>query len=174
MIELIGLGAVAIMALNKKEEPKSKDPFFEWDALIKKYSDQFKVPFDWVKAIMLTESSLGQARSVKRGIENPNDIEGSKSSDGKSWGLMQTTIPTARMFEPGVTAVQLNDPETSIRLGVKYLAWLISKKGLNEELVIRSYNGGAGFLASEIGRNMTALYYAKFTKNLALVRSKQK
>ena len=45
MIELIGLGAVAIMALNKKENPKSKDPFFEWDALIKKYSDQFKVPF---------------------------------------------------------------------------------------------------------------------------------
>lgn len=162
------------MALNKKEEPKNKDPFFEWDDLIKKYSNEYKVPFEWIKAVMLTESSLGQARSVKRGLENPSDVEGSKSSDGKSWGLMQTTIPTSRMFEPGVTAVQLNDPETSIRIGVKYLAWLISKKGMNEELVIRSYNGGPGFLASEIGRNMTVLYYAKFTKNLALVRSKAK
>lgn len=174
MIETVILGGLAIMALNKKQEPKDKDPFYEWDDLIRKYSNQFKVPFEWIKAIMLTESSLGQARSVKRGLENPNDIEGSKSSDGKSWGLMQTTIPTARMFEPGVTAVQLNDPETSVRIGVKYLAWLISKKGMNEELVARSYNGGPGFLASETGRNMTALYYAKFMKNLALVRSKQK
>lgn len=174
MIEIIGLGAIALMAANKKQEPKERDPFFEWDSLIRKYADQYKVPFEWVKAVMMTESSLGQAKSVKRGIENPQDIEGSKSSDGKSWGLMQTTIPTARMFEPGVTAVELNEPETSIRLGVKYLAWLISKKGMNEELVIRSYNGGPGFLASERGRNMTALYYAKFVANLKLLRLKQK
>lgn len=160
------------MAIGKKQEPKSLDPFFYWDDLIKKYSDKFKVPFEWIKAIMIVESDLGRAPSVKKGLQNPNDIEGSKSFDGKSWGLMQLTIPTARMFQAGITAVDLNDPETSVRLGASYLAWLIQKKGMNEELVIRSYNGGPGFLTSERGRNMTADYYAKWQKAITLIKSK--
>ena len=73
----------------------NRDDFTKWDDLLKKYSVQYKVPWRWLKVIILNESSNGNDRSVLRGLANPNDIEGSKSSDGKSWGLMQITLATA-------------------------------------------------------------------------------
>lgn len=149
-------------------------PFNKWDNLIQKYADKYNVPFAYIKAIMMNESNLGQAPSVKRGLENPDDIERSKSSDGKSWGLMQLILPTARMFESAVTPAGLNDPDISVRLGTKYLAYIISKKGLDPEKVSRSYNGGLGYLTTVQGRRDTPEYYERFKRNLALVEESLK
>lgn len=146
--------------------------FNRWDSLIRKYSLAYGVPFEWVKAIMMNESSLGDAPSVARGIADPLDIEGSKSSDGKSWGLMQLTLPTARQFESAVSAAGLNDPEVSVRIGTKYLQWLMQRNPspfTQEEFVIRAYNGGPGFAGTVAGRRDTPTYYARFKRNLAKV-----
>ena len=95
-----------------------------WLPLVRKYAAIYGVPWRWVFAVMLNESNLGMAPSVARGILFPSDIEGSKSSDGKSWGLMQLTLGTARIHDAGVTEAKLNDPDTSIKLGVAELARL--------------------------------------------------
>lgn len=169
---IFGILGLILVGGKMGTETLLKDPFYEWDDLIKKYSDKYNVPFKWVKAIMLNESDLGRAPSVRRGLENPTDIEASKSSDGKSWGLMQLTLPTARQFESTITPAGLNDPEISVRLGTKYLAWIISKKGLDAEKVSRSYNGGLGYLNTVQGVRDTPEYYARFKRNLALIESK--
>lgn len=148
------------------------DPFFAWDMLISKYSKSTGVPFEWIKSIMMNESALCQAKSVRRGLENPQDVQGSKSSDGKSWGLMQLTLPTARSIESTVTEAGLNDPEISIRIASKYLAYLGRLKNWNQEAVIRSYNGGPGYLNTVAGKRDTPIYYERFLKNLAIVKEK--
>jgi len=146
--------------------------FNQWDSLIKRYAVEYNIPWEWVKAIMINESNLGKASSVKRGLENPLDIEGSKSSDGKSWGLMQLTLPTARMFESAVTEAGLNDPETSVRIACKYIAWLMARNygGFAQQaFVVRAYNGGPGFANTVAGKRDTPAYYTRFKSNLAKV-----
>jgi len=142
---------------------KESDSFFKWDYLFKRYGKIYGIPWKWLKAICMIESDLGRAKSVAHGFLYPNDIEKSKSSDGKSWGLMQTTIPTSRDFESDVTAADLNDPEVSVRIASKYIKTLIARFGLNDrESIIRAYNGGAGFMKTNLGRTLTPIYYEKF------------
>jgi len=175
MLGIVGLGVVAKMSeSNTIKSKKIIDPFFAWDNLIRKYSSTYGVPFEWMKAIMLNESNLGRAKSVAYGLRNPTDINGSKSSDGKSWGLMQLTLPTARMFESAITEAGLNDPEISVRIAAKYLSWLM-KKNFSPfsqiEFVVRAYNGGPGFMSTVAGRRDTREYYQKFLVNLAKVKN---
>jgi len=78
----------------------------------------------------------------------------------------------ARSIESTVTEAGLNDPEISIRIASKYLAYLGRLKNWNQEAVIRSYNGGPGYLNTVAGKRDTPIYYAKFLKNLAIVKEK--
>lgn len=144
------------------------DSFTKWDVLFKTYGAQYGVPWRWLKAICLNESSLGQARSVIVGLNNPADIDGSKSSDGLSWGLMQITLATANGLVGPVTPQYLNDPDNSVKLGAMLVSQLVKRFGIDDrESVIRAYNGGPKFGAS------TLPYYARFVTNLALVMSQQ-
>lgn len=153
----------------------SDDSFTVFDALFKKYGKRFSVPWRWLKATAMTESSLGQAKSVRAGILEPKNIEKSVSSDGKSWGLMQTTLPTAREIAGViVTASWLNVPENSVRVGAEYFARMISRFGLSDrESIVRAYNGGPGFKSTVQGRTLTPIYYAKWVSNLAVIMQKQ-
>lgn len=151
------------------------DTFTRWDPLFKKYGALYRIPWRWLKAICMTESNLGEARSVKHGLANPTDVEASKSSDGLSWGLMQTTLTRARELEGmQIQVPYLNDPENSIRLGAKHVKRAIEIFGLSDrESVIRSYNGGYGFKRTAGGQTLTPIYYVKFLGNLAVVMQKQ-
>lgn len=173
IIAIAGALFVGSKALGQTESAQL-DPYFRWDDLIKKYADKYDVPWRWMKAVMMNESNLGRAKSVAYGIANPLDIQGSKSSDGKSWGLMQLTLNTARQFESTTTENALNDPEISVRLGAKYLNYLIKLKGIrNREAVIRSYNGGPGYLTTVAGVRDTPVYYSRFLENLRYVLERQ-
>jgi soluble lytic murein transglycosylase-like protein len=148
--------------------------FNQWDTMIQKYANIYGIDWTWVKAIMLNESNLGRAPSVVRGLNDPTNIEASKSSDGKSWGLMQLTLPTARQFESSVTEVGLNDPEISIRIACEYIAWLYKRNYGNfsqQEFVIRAYNGGPGFASTAAGQRDTPVYYQRFLAHLDEVQS---
>jgi len=138
----------------------------KYDPLFVRYGAAYSVPWQWLKAIAIVESNLGKAPSVARGLEKPSDVAGSTSSDGKSWGLMQLTLPTARQFESATTEIGLNNPDTSVRLAAKYLHWVMQNYFTDQENVIRSYNGGPGWNNSSGGRNLTAVYYQRFLKAL--------
>lgn len=172
---LVSLFVVLILFSAKKVYGEEMtDDFTKWDYLFKKYGRTYGIPWRWVKAICMIESNLGRAKSVAHGLLYPNDIEKSKSSDGKSWGLMQTTIPTSRDFESNVTASDLNDPETSVRIACKYLKSLVNRFGLKDrESIIRAYNGGAGFMSTNLGRTLTPVYYAKFKVALEKIMALQ-
>lgn len=174
MIQYIAFGAIALVAVmrgqNMNETKEKVTSWNRWDTLIKTESVKYGVDWQVVKAIMIIESDLGRAPSVAYGMKNPEDAEKSKSSDGKSWGLMQLTLNTARMFESMVTVKGLNDPETSVRIACKYIAWL-QKKNPSHEFIARGYNGGAGWANSGIiAQGMTKVYFEKF--KLALVKVK--
>lgn len=128
----------------------------DFDNLFHEYGSKYSIDWKMLKAICMIESSLGTNSKVKRGLENPNDVEGSKSFDGKSWGLMQVTIPTARDFDSSATAVKLNNPSYSVNIAAQYLKWLenyflkYKSDPRFREYIIKSYNQGPGNMKNEI------------------------
>lgn len=153
MIELLALGgALYLMDKAKAGENQAPNPigadkkptkYNRFDAIFQKYASQYAVDWRLLKTIAMNESSLGTYKTVQRGLNVPTDVEGSKSQDGLSWGIMQFTLKTARMYE-GVSEKDLNNPETSIRLAAKHFAYL--KKifaGVTRDMVM-AYNHGEG------------------------------
>lgn len=164
MIELVVIGG--ILYFKSKDGSNTKASF---DDLFRKYSAQFGLDFYVVKAVCMKESTLGTHPRVLAGLRNPADIEGSKSEDGKSWGLMQITIPTARDMDPTATAEKLNNPEYSVRLACQYLAWLYLRFSATDprrtEWVIKSYNQGLGNTQKEMRGEIKGYatdYFKKF------------
>lgn len=148
----------------------------KFDSLFKKYAAQYNLDWKDLKAISLVESDLGRYPSVAHGMKFPNDVEKSKSQDGKSWGLMQVTVTTAKDFDPTASPEKLNDPEYSVMLASKYLK--MTRKYFSEsdprfkEFWIKSYNQGAG---NTLKRDVKGLkgyaddYWVKFQKQLKRV-----
>lgn len=158
---IFGGGGVAVAAVND-------DSWWRrFDALFKKYGTRYSVDWIMLKSIALNESSLGRASSVARGLANVNDVEGSKSSDGKSWGLMQVTLTTAKTMDPLATPQKLNNPEYSIDLGARYLSEL-KKSFSKEEYIVKSYNQGPGNMRKEISGLTSGYaneYWARYQRN---------
>ena len=59
-------------------------------------------------------------------------------------GLAQLMPATARWLEPGTTRSDLEDPETNLRLGFRYLRDMIEKYEGDTELALTAYNRGPG------------------------------
>jgi len=59
-------------------------------------------------------------------------------------GLTQLMPRTATWMDPSVTRSQLRDPETNLRIGFKYLAYLMDKYDGDEKLALLAYNRGPG------------------------------
>jgi soluble lytic murein transglycosylase-like protein len=168
VIEYLVAGA-ALYAYSKRDAIASEGlailPAFEkYDALFKRNGKIHGVPWRWLKAIAMNESSLGL---------NPRVLAGLVSSDGLSYGLMQVTLTTARELRPGTTADDLNDPEISIGLSAKYVRRMMDRFGGDREKTIRAYNGGPGFQTTLKGQTDTPIYYARFVRNLTTVLEKQ-
>jgi soluble lytic murein transglycosylase-like protein len=57
-------------------------------------------------------------------------------------GLTQLMLGTARYFQPGVTAEELTDPATNLRIGLRYLRGLIREHDGDLRLALLTYNRG--------------------------------
>lgn len=70
-------------------------------------------------------------------------------------GLTQLMPRTAAWMEPGVSRAQLRDPETNLRIGFKYLRYLLDKYEGDEKLALLAYNRGPGTVDNALrrGRN---------------------
>lgn len=164
----------SVKAKNKIEDivVTKQDSFIKYDYLFKLYGgDNWKI----LKAIAMNESSLGDHPSVKRGILNPSDVEGSKSEDGKSWGLMQMTVTTARDYDSHADPVLLNNPEYSIKLASLFLRSL-QRQFTQLEHVVKAYNQGAGNTRKEIRGEINGYaqsYWERFQRNFRVINDKQ-
>jgi membrane-bound lytic murein transglycosylase MltF len=180
---LILIAAIGVFLGKDKVEDEitaASSSFTQFDDLFKQYGFASGVDWKWLKAICMNESSLGENASVKRGLQNPSDIEGSKSQDGKSWGLMQLTLATAGDYSSSPTVQDLNNPEFSIRVAARFISWLQKQFPSIEsryvEWVIKSYNQGRGNTAKEragTSPGYAQAYWERFQRNLALINQKQ-
>ena len=143
-----------------------------YDSLFQKYGAKHSVDWKILKRIAVIESNLGRAKSVAHGLKNPNDVEASKSSDGKSWGIMQVTLKTAQWLDPQATVAKLNNPEYSIDLAAKYLKFLFDffpqVDSRRIEWVVKSYNQGQGNSANERAGKSQGFAHAYWEKYLKL------
>lgn len=142
-----------------------------YDELFKKYASKYGLDWYMLKAIAIVESSLGQALSVLRGLANANDVEGSKSTDGKSWGLMQVTLTTAKDYDANASPQKLNNPDYSVEIAARHLKML---EGLFDksdpryrEWVIKSYNQGQGNTRKEKSGSISGYANGYWTKYLS-------
>jgi soluble lytic murein transglycosylase-like protein len=94
----------------------------EWDKYVTRYSKEYGVDEDLIRAVIKVESS-----------NNPNAL----SSKG-AMGLMQLMPNTAKML--GVNDAW--DPEQNIRGGVKYLSQLSDKFNGDVAKILAGYNAG--------------------------------
>lgn len=67
-------------------------------------------------------------------------------------GLTQLMPSTARWVQPGVSRSALRDPETNLKIGFKYLRYLLEKYEGNEDLALVAYNRGPGTVDRELKR----------------------
>lgn len=74
-------------------------------------------------------------------------------------GVMQIMPATARS-EYGVPKYELYDPNTNIRIGVRYLKQLLNRYDDNEELALSHYNGG-----SKVRRDDGSLAVIPYTRD---------
>ena len=69
----------------------------------------------------------------------------------KAFGYTQLQLPTARFYEPDVTASQLFDRETNLRIGFRFLGDLLEQFDYDMQVALVAYNRGpakvAGILA---------------------------
>lgn len=151
-------GVLYLVSSQGTVKANQENIFTVFDPLFAKWAKGYGLDHKMLKAICMNESGLGVVsggieKSVARGLANPKDIEGSKSSDGKSWGIMQVTIPTAQDYDSGATPEKLNNPEYSIKIAAQYIAWLTLQFPSSEprytEWIVKSYNQGRGNTAKE-------------------------
>ncbi|MFN3453525.1 MAG: transglycosylase SLT domain-containing protein [Pseudobdellovibrio sp.] len=171
MIFVVIAGVLFLM--NTKSGVKTSVDF---DVLFKKYASQYGLDWKMLKAICMNESSLGTHPSVVRGMNNPSDIEGSKSSDGKSWGIMQVTVTTARDFDSSATAEKLNNPEYSVRVASMFLQWVSARFKTTDpqrvEWIVKSYNQGVGNTQKEMSGSIAGYaseYWERYKRNYSKI-----
>nr|BFD59651.1 hypothetical protein CKG001_17580 [Bdellovibrio sp. CKG001] len=147
-----------------------------FDALFKKYGAKHGVDWLLLKRIAMIESKIGLNPRVARGLLNPSDVAGSISYDGKSWGIMQVTLTTAKWLDDSATPEKLNNPEYSINLGARYVAYLQGFFPKSDprywEWVIKSYNQGPGNSSKEragTSQGFAHDYWAKYQKYKTLI-----
>lgn len=160
---ILPIGIVLLLLIISQSSEGPVMTVSNYDDLFKKYASMYGLDWKMLKAIAIIESSLGRAPSVAHGLKNPSDIENSKSTDGKSWGIMQVTLPTARDYDSTASAEKLNNPAYSVEIASRHIRMLMNlfkNDSKQIEKVVKSYNQGQG--ATMAGKNYADTYWIKY------------
>jgi soluble lytic murein transglycosylase-like protein len=69
-----------------------------------------------------------------------------------AFGYTQLQVPTARFYEPGITAAQLYDRETNLRIGFRFLRDLLEHFDHDMQVALVAYNRGPGKVAGILAK----------------------
>src|SRR6266511_3478149 len=116
------------------------------------YSGHYRIPADLATVIYDVALSEGidpglAFRLVK--VES-GFTQRAKSKVG-ALGFTQVLPSTARLYEPGLTAEQLYDRDTNLRIGFRYLRDLLDRYPSNMSLALLAYNRGPGKVEELLG-----------------------
>ncbi len=163
------LGGTAMAGGAALEGGKAYLFWSKYDAAFKAAASRYGIDWHYLKASAIVESTLGQ---------NARVLAGATSTDGKSWGLMQFTLPAANDMCPiqvngrvyaSITTDDLNNPDVSIELAAKYISKLIRLFPGDLRKAIISYNQGPG--NTQKGKDYTGDYWKKWYTALQLVNN---
>lgn len=108
------------------------------------FSARYRVPADLAATIYDVAEAEGVDPALAfRLVHVESDFDPRAVSTAGAVGLAQILPSTARLYEPGLSAAQLYDPATNLRLGLRYLHDLLLRYGSLDHALV-AYNRGPG------------------------------
>jgi len=104
--------------------------------IITKYSQMYDVNPNIIMAIIRVESG-----------GNP------VAQNGMNKGLMQISLPSAKLFDSSINSQNIYDPATNIRIGVLYFKTLLNQFNNNMVYALAAYNAGSKNAMNWISQN---------------------
>lgn len=127
-------------------EAKTKSDVAEATELAAEYREKgYRVSSTLAAQIVDAAEDHGIAPDVAFGlVATESGFRRTARSHVGAVGLAQLMPATARWLEPGTTRKDLEDPETNLRLGFRYLRDLVEKYEGDTALALTAYNRGPG------------------------------
>jgi soluble lytic murein transglycosylase-like protein len=143
--QYIRRAVVAEPAAAEKDSAETKADA-EATELAAEYREKgYRVTDTLAEQIVEAASEHGIAPDVAFGlVATESGFKRTARSSVGAVGLAQLMPATARWLEPGTTRRDLEDPETNLRLGFRYLRDMIEKYDGDTELALTAYNRGPG------------------------------
>jgi soluble lytic murein transglycosylase-like protein len=112
------------------------------------YAFRYGIPRDLAGAIERAAAEEGiDAELAFRLVRVESAFREDAVSSAGALGLTQLMPATAAELRPGITRAQTLDRDTNLRLGFRYLRWLLGVYGGDTELALTAYNRGPGTVA---------------------------
>jgi soluble lytic murein transglycosylase-like protein len=116
-------------------------------------SARFQIPADLAEDIYDIALSEGIDPALGfRLVKVESGFKATARSAMGAYGYTQLQVPTARFYDPDVTAKDLYERETNLRIGFRFLRELLEQFDHDMELALVAYNRGpakvAGILAT--------------------------
>jgi soluble lytic murein transglycosylase-like protein len=116
------------------------------------YSAHYRIPADLATAIYDVALSEGIDPGLAfRLVKVESGFTQRAKSHVGALGFTQVLPSTARLYEPGLTAEQLYDRDTNLRIGFRYLRDLLDRYPTNMSLALLAYNRGPGKVEELLG-----------------------
>lgn len=107
------------------------------------YSAQFGIPADLAAAIYDAAQREGLDTDLAFEIVRiESNFDPDATSRVGAIGLTQVMLPTALYYSPSITAEELRDPTTNLRIGFRYFRYLLERYNEDVRLALLAYNRG--------------------------------
>jgi soluble lytic murein transglycosylase-like protein len=117
----------------------------ERELVVASFAREFSVPLTLAKDIHTAALEEKVSPRVAFGlVKAESSFRTSAVSPVGAVGLTQLLPSTARWLVPGTTRSDLMKPETNLRVGFRYLRYLLDKYDSDEKLALTAYNRGPG------------------------------
>jgi soluble lytic murein transglycosylase-like protein len=118
------------------------------DAIRLRYMVRYGIPFDLAAEIERAALAEGiDPELAFRLVRVESQFVERAVSPAGALGLTQLMPATADELQPGITREQIFERETNLRLGFRYLGWLLRHYGGDLEEALHAYNRGPGTVA---------------------------
>lgn len=112
------------------------------------YAFRYGIPHDLADAIHRAAEAEGvDAELGFRLVRVESAFREDAVSSAGALGLTQLMPATAAELRPGITQAQILERDTNLRLGFRYLRWLLGVYGGDTGLALTAYNRGPGTVA---------------------------
>lgn len=129
-----------------------------------RFARKYSIPRSLAREIAAAAQEFGIEPRVAFGlVRTESSFRRTVVSRAGAVGYTQVLPSTARWIEPGTTRADLFDTRTNLRVGFKYLRYLIDKYNGNLRLALTAYNRGPGTVDRLLrqGRNPENGYASK-------------